>query len=116
MCRVLGVCRSSYYDWLNMPASPSKLEKKRLMEQIKMIFDESRKTYGTRRIQRVLVKKAILISRRRIKKLMNEQGLMVKTKKKFKATTDSNHKLPISDNILNRNFSVELILKKAGYI
>lgn len=108
MCQLLGVCRSSYYDWLNAPLAPSKLEKQRLMEQIKMIFNESRKTYGTRRIQCVLAKGNIQISRRRIKQLMNEQGLVVKTKKKFKATTDSKHKLPISDNLLDRNFSPEL--------
>lgn len=107
MCQLLGVCRSSYYDWCNAPLSFSKLEKPRLMEQIKMIFEESRKTYGARRIQCALAKNNISISRRRIKHLMSEQGLVVKTKKKFKATTDSKHKLPISDNLLGRNFSPE---------
>jgi transposase InsO family protein len=69
-----------------------------------MIFNESRKTYGTRRIQRALANEGIIISRRRIKQLMNEQGLIVKTKKKFKVTTDSKHSLPISDNLLERHF------------
>jgi putative transposase len=105
MCRMLGVCRSSYYDWLNTPISSSKLETQHIMELIAMIFTKSRNTYGTRRIQRALAKEGIQISRRRIKKLMNEQGFVVKTKKKFKATTDSNHSLPVADNLLDRDFN-----------
>jgi len=70
-----------------------------------MIFTKSRNTYGTRRIQRALAKEGLQISRRRIKKLMNEQGLVVKTKKKFKATTDSKHSLPVADNLLDRDFN-----------
>lgn len=87
--------------------TPRKLEKQRLLEKIKMLFIESRNTYGTRRIRRSLFKEGIVASRKRIKKLMVEQGLYVKTKKKFKATTNSSHLLPIADNKLDRNFNPE---------
>ena len=69
-----------------------------------MIFNESREIYGTRRIQRALGKEGIQSSRRRIKQLMNEQGLIVKTRKKFKVTTDSKHSLLIAENLLARDF------------
>lgn len=105
MCQLLGVCRSSYYDWLTAPLTPAKLEKQRLMEKIKMLFTQGRHTYGTRRIKQALAKENMAVSRRRITKLMAEQGLAVKTKKRFKATTDSNHRLPVADNLLNRQFS-----------
>jgi len=66
---------------------------------------ESRCNYGTRRIRKILLRQGILISRRRVGKLMKEQGLNCKTKRKFKLTTDSKHPLPISPNLLERNFS-----------
>jgi putative transposase len=107
MCKILEVGRSSYYDWLNGPNSSNLLEKQRLMEKIKMIFTRSRMTYGTRRIKKALNKEGVQISRNRIKKLMAELGLMVKTKKRFKATTDSKHQMPVAENLLNRQFSVD---------
>ena len=106
MCRLLGVSRSCYYEWLDAPLlPPSKAEDQQLGEQIKMIFMQSRNTYGTRRIQRGLAKAGSQASRRRIKRLMVEQGLSVKTKRKFRATTDSKHGLPVAHNVLNREFS-----------
>lgn len=107
MCQVLQVSRSSYYEWFNTGPSKRDLENKKLGEQIKMIFNQSRKSYGTRRIQKALAKSGRFISRRRIKRLMKEQGLICKTRRKFKVTTDSKHCLPIAENLLNRNFSPE---------
>ncbi len=106
MSQLLRVSRSGYYEWLQKPPLTKPLEKQRLMEKIKMLFIQSRMTYGTRRMKQALAKEGIQISRKRIKKLLAEQGLFVKTKKKFKATTDSNHVLPVADNLLNRQFAV----------
>jgi putative transposase len=108
MCQLLEVCRSRYYDWLAVPLAPSTLTNQRLSEKIKMIFTQSRNTYGTRRIKQALAKEGLILSRRRIQKLMAEQNLNVKTKKKFKATTDSKHLLPVANNILARQFSPQL--------
>lgn len=105
MCEILGIGRTSYYDWLKSQPSPRDLENQQLSALIKGIFVESRNTYGTRRIRRMLMRSGINISRRRVGKLMKEQDLCCKTKRKFKATTDSNHSLTISPNILNRDFS-----------
>ena len=107
MCQLLEVSRSSYYEWLYAEPSKRDLENKKLNEHIKMIFDQSRHTYGTRRIKKALSKLGISTSRDRIKRLMQLQGLACKTKRKFKVTTDSKHHLPLADNLLNRQFSPE---------
>lgn len=112
MCKVFGVTRSSYYDWLIMQAPPRSLEKKRLAEEIKQLFLESRCTYGTRRIRSLLVKSGVVISRRRVGKLMKQQNLSCKTRRKFKVTTDSKHQLPVAPNILNREFGAEKLNQK----
>ena len=104
MCDVLGVGRTSYYDWLKMQLSLRAIENQCLSSKIKEIFIESRCTYGTRRIRKFLLNLSFSISRRRIKKLMKQQNLVCKTKRKFKITTDSKHQLEIAPNILNREF------------
>jgi putative transposase len=107
MCKCLEVGRSSFYDWCKALPSARAKENAFLCEKIKVIFSASRQTYGTRRIRRSLsVKENITASRRRIGRLMREMGLSCKTKRKFRVTTDSNHKLPVSENLLNREFSV----------
>lgn len=82
MCGLLDVSRSSYYEWLHRPVSIKQIEKQQLTERIRIIFEQSRMTYGTRRIKRALARDGIQASRRRIRKLLAaEQGLVVKTKK-----------------------------------
>jgi transposase InsO family protein len=102
----MRVSRSGYYDWLNRPESNRVKENKELTKVIKEIFIQNRKIYGTRRISDQLVKRNIAVSRYRIGKLMALEGLSCKTKRKFKATTDSRHNKPISPNLLNRQFNV----------
>lgn len=105
MCKILGVGRTSYYDWLKSQPSPRDLENQKLAMQIKEIFMESRCTYGTRRIKAKMNRSGIVISRKRIRKLMTKHKLWCKTKRKFKVTTDSNHSYPISPNLLERDFT-----------
>jgi putative transposase len=73
---------------------------------IKLVFSEGRNMYGTRRVAERLAKKNVVISRRRIGKLMAEAGLFCKTKRKFKATTNSKHDKPIAPDLLKRQFHV----------
>jgi transposase InsO family protein len=105
MCRVLKVNRSSYYAWLKSSPSKRHLENQLLSSKIKEAFIESRCTYGSRRLRKRLMNIGFVISRRRVKNLMKSMGLSCKTKKRFKVTTDSKHKMPIAENILNREFS-----------
>ena len=106
MCRALQVSRSGYYDYLHRPASDHSIEDDKLRPQIKAAFEKGRKNYGTRRIKKALKKTENPVSRRRIGRLMREEKLQVQTKRKFKATTNSNHDKPIAPNLLERDFIV----------
>lgn len=106
MCTLLTVCRSAYYDWLKRQPSAHALEDQNLIKVIQTEFDKSRATYGTRRLKWALVKSGWIVSRRRIGRLMGELGLTSKVKRKFKATTNSKHDLPIAENRLKREFTV----------
>ena len=106
MCRCLSVSRSCYYSWLKGALSKTEKANQDLTIKIKKIFSESRQTYGARRIKLSLSKKGIKISRRRIRYLMKAALLFCKARRKYKATTDSNHTLPIANNVLDRNFNV----------
>ena len=106
MCRVLQVSRSGYYEYLRRPPSAHSIEDDKLRPQIKSAFKKGRKNYGTRRIKDELIKTETTVSRRRIGRLMQEEALVVQTKRKFKVTTDSNHDKPIAPNLLERNFAV----------
>jgi transposase InsO family protein len=102
----MQVSRSSYYDWLHKPKTDREPENETLSRLIKEIFEKTRNTYGSRRIKKELAKKDWYVSRRRIGKLMKKSGLYVKTKKRFKATTDSKHNKSVAPNLLNRKFTV----------
>ena len=107
MCQTLEVARSAYYSWLNRPESERSREERRLGEKVKTIHERSRESYGTRRIQHDLVKDGERISRKRVGRLMKQQGLMSKTKRKFKVTKNSNHNHPVAPNLLNQEFQVD---------
>jgi transposase InsO family protein len=102
----MKVSRSGYYDWLDRLESSRSFENKELTKLIREIFTKSRNIYGTRRIADQLAKRDIFISRNRIGKLMALAGLSCKTKRKFRATTNSKHNKLISPNLLNREFRV----------
>ena len=106
LSRFMDVSRSCYYDWLNSPKTDREKENEVLTEQLKKLFEDSRKTYGTRRLKRKLADKGIHISRRRIGRLIRKAGLFCKTKRRFKATTNSKHNKPIAPNLLARQFKV----------
>lgn len=72
---------------------------------IRKIHDDSRKTYGSPRILIELKELGIKCSKTRLEKLMRKNGIRAKMKKKFKVTTDSKHTLPVSENLVNRDFS-----------
>lgn len=107
MCRVLQVSRSGYYEFLKRPPSARQLEDDELRPLLKAAFEKGRKNYGTRKIRSALKKQGVVVSRRRIGRLMREEGLHVQTKRKFKATTNSKHDKPVAPNLLNRNFTVD---------
>jgi transposase InsO family protein len=104
---MLDVNRSGYYAHKNALPSARENEDERLTKFIIKSFNESRKNYGTERIQGDLREWGEYVSRRRIGRLMRKAGLVCKNTKKFKATTNSKHNESISPNLLNRNFKVD---------
>ena len=107
MCDMMDVSQSAYYDWLKRPDSARSLEDRRLGEKVKKFHEKSREIYGARRIRQDLEEDDELISRTRVGRLMKLQGLESKVKRKFKATTNSNHGRPVAPNLLDREFQVD---------
>ena len=107
MLRVLEVSSSGYYDWKSRPQSKRAQEDEALKEKIHKSHEDSRQTYGARRIQSDLIDDGHTVSRTRVRRLMKEECLESKVKKKFKATTDSKHDKPVAENKLNRDFDPE---------
>lgn len=105
MCRVLAVSRSGYYAWRKRPVSARKMANDKVRAQIKTIFQNSRQTYGSPRIQAELQDNGLKCGQNRVARLMREEKLWAKQKRKFKvSTTDSNHDYPVAPNLLAQDF------------
>jgi transposase InsO family protein len=105
MCKLLFVSSSGYYDWEDRPLSARAQENTALAGKIKVIFDDESSRAGAKRIAKRLKKEGILVSRHRVARIMRLHGWRAKAARKFKATTNSNHKLPIAPNLLQQNFA-----------
>ena len=106
MCRIFTVSRSGYYTWKRRSQSPREIENGRLLKKIQTVHKKSRKTYGSPRVHMQLVLQGEACSRGRVERLMSQNGIRAKVKRKFIATTDSKHNYPVAKNLLNREFSV----------
>jgi len=99
------VSKNAYYHWLKDKDSVlAETPKEYLKKRIKAIFEASREIYGSHRIQKKLEREELAYCRSYIGLLMKEMGLKSVLKRKFVATTDSNHAFPIAENVLNRDF------------
>jgi transposase InsO family protein len=105
MCRVLGVSRSGYYDWLSRSPSARAQEDERLKVAIRVAHRRTRESYGARRLQPELAADGFVVGRDRIERLRKAMGLRCKQKHKFKATTNSEHGLPVAENLLEQRFT-----------
>lgn len=105
MCRLLSVSVSGYYSWQNRKPSSRDEQNKYLAEKIKTIFDEEKSRPGAPRIAKRLNNEGERVSQKRVAKIMKENGWRAKAARKYKATTNSNHQLPVADNLLAQNFS-----------
>ena len=107
MCSTLGVSRSGYYAWRKREPSERCKEDARLTELIGEIHTESRGTYGVPRVHAALIAGGDSCGKNRVARLMSEAGWRSRVKKKFKATTNSKHSLPIAPNLLEQDFSAD---------
>ena len=106
LCRALRVSCAGYYEWCIRPKSTHAIEDEKLKVPINTAHsDEGRTYYGSPRVHRSLKKQGVKISRKRIVRLMQENGLLGRARRRFKCTTDSNHGLPVATNLLARDFT-----------
>jgi putative transposase len=107
-CDVFGVSRSGYYAWKGRPEAPRAREDAEVVIEIKLASEVGRGNYGSPRVHRELRAQGRRISRKRVERLMRQEGIVARKKRRFRKTTDSNHPHPIAPNVLARNFNVEL--------
>ena len=106
MCEVFEVSPSAYYDWEHAQASTHERRDAELVELIRVVHARYRGRYGAPRIHRRLAEDGVHVSRKRVARLMREAGLRARSARKYKATTDSKHALPVAPNLLKRQFAV----------
>lgn len=104
MCEALQVSRSGYYSWIKGEESARSRENRRLTELIRKLHEEHRKVYGSPRIHALLRRLGERCGLNRVARLMREAGIRARQARKFKATTNSRHNLPVALNLLRRDF------------
>jgi len=104
--RVLSVSAGGYYAWLGRPLSKWAKEEARLEVEIRAADRRTRQVYGAEKLQHDLAAHGIQVGICRIKRIRRRLGIRCKQKRKFKATTNSKHTLPVADNILGQQFKV----------
>ena len=105
LCRVLGVSQSGYFAWKSRPSSQRQREDMVLLAHVRSAFSLSKGTYGSPRMTRELRDQGLAVGRRRTARLMRENGLRARQKRRFKRTTDSEHPWPIAPNLLDQDFT-----------
>ena len=106
LSRMLVVSASGYYAWVDRPPSKRAREEVRLELEIKAAHKRTRQTYGPERLQRDLAEHGVRVGIGRIKRIRKKLGIRCKQKRRFKATTQSRHRLSVAENVLGQQFKV----------
>jgi transposase InsO family protein len=104
LCRALAVSESGYYAWRKRPESAHARKDTELRVLIRAFFEKSRRTYGSVRIHEDLADAGYRVGRNRVIRLMQEEQLRARPRKRFKCTTMSEHNQPVAANVLDRKF------------
>ncbi len=104
MCEALGVSPQGFYTWRQRPTSAQQQRRDVLLVHIRAAHAEVKQCYGSPRITRELQANGIDCCVNTVAKLMRDNDIRAKTVRKFRHTTDSNHPLPVADNVLDRQF------------
>ena len=108
MCRLLGVSRNAYYRYCQRRGEElPDPERSEMLAAVREIAEASDDSYGSRRMKRALNALGYPVGRRKARSLMREAGVKARYRKKYKVTTNSNHKKPVFENILKREFTVD---------
>ncbi len=104
MCKWAEVSRSGFYAWQERPESLHAIEDRRLAVLVRAAHERGRKTYGSPRVHAELVDEGERVSRKRVARLMREQDLVARQRRRYKCTTMSDHDQPVAANLLDREF------------
>ena len=107
MCSLLSVSRSGYYAWKHRPPSGREQPNQLLAAEIKRVFDDEKGRAGAPRIARRLEDEGKSAGRHRVARIMRDNGWRAKAARKYKATTNSKHSLPVAPNLLEQNFMAD---------
>ena len=107
LCKALDVSQSGYFAWKHRRASGRERGDMVLLAHVRSAFSLSNGTYGSPRMTRELQDDGHLIGRRRTARLMRENGMKARQKRRFKRTTDSHHSWPVAPNIIDQDFTAE---------
>lgn len=108
MSEAFGVSVSAYYRWLQNPISKRQMRQNQIDALIRRVFEKHKSRYGCTRITEDLKDDyGVAVKRRYVSKRMQAMGLIPKARRKFKATTDSDHQLPVAPNLLQQDFSAD---------
>lgn len=104
LCDTLGVSRAGFYAWQKRPASTRQQRRHALLVEIRAIHSEAKERYGSPRVAEELARRGVPCCVNTVAKLMQEHDIRAKSARKFRPGTDSDHALPVADNVLDRQF------------
>ena len=107
LCEALSVTRSAYYAWDKRPESKREKRRKIVTKQVREAFFSNHKIPGATKIAKLLSKPGQPVGRQMVSTIMRENGWKSRVVKKYKATTNSKHNLPVAENLLNRDFTAQ---------
>ena len=107
LCRCLCVTRSGFYASQRRPESTHARDDRRLKVLVRTSFKESKQRYGSPRVHEDLIEQDEHVSRKRVVRLMQEDGLKARLRKRYTYTTMSDHDQPIAANLLDRRFEAD---------
>jgi putative transposase len=109
VCDVLEVSRSGYYAWLRRPVSPRVTRREELAVKIRAVHEDNRCVYGSPRVYQMLKAQGQRVCENTVATIMKERQIRAKSKKKYvPRTTDSRHRQPVADNVLDRQFAASM--------
>lgn len=112
MCDVLGVSRSGYYAWRQRRPSARALSDQVVLGHIRTAFEESRRTYGYPRVHRELLAQGVTCGRQRVARLMRQNGLRARHKRRYPVTTQADQQQPVAPNLLAQAFQADAANQK----
>lgn len=107
LCSVLHVSSSGFYAWCKRPPSQRAKADARLAVEVRLAHKRGRGTYGSPRVHRELKAHGHRVGKKRVERLMRQEGIQGRQKRRFRRTTDSNHTQPVAANVLARNFHTD---------